>query len=92
MSNQPDLTKLIKTVPDVSSSDESESESKKPSTQRKPYDSNQWVEQQTFSDKQECMAAIESEQTWVTTFENFTNAGRKVHYRCKKVKARSKNQ
>lgn len=50
--------------------------------------SKDWILEKTFATRQAAMDAIESEKCWGYHYDNKSDAGRKVTYRCNLVKAR----
>lgn len=47
-----------------------------------------WNLEQRFANRQEAVHFIDQEKTWSTSYSNSTTEGKKVYYRCKRVKRR----
>lgn len=58
-----------------------------PQPKRKRVHKN-WVLEHTYENKKNAMDAIESEKCWGYHYDNKSDAGKKITYRCKLVKAR----
>lgn len=72
-------------LPSATESDEESEERPKP--KRKRVEKN-WVHENTFESKAEALDAIKQENCWGYYYENKTEAGTKITYRCNFVKYR----
>jgi hypothetical protein len=61
-------------------------------TKKKENKSKDWVKFATYINEEEAIKALSFGTLWGRTYQNRTFEGRKVYYRCKKVKKRNKKQ